>query len=240
MKKLLALAAAVLTLSACQKTQTYTIQGKFDIPATFELGDTVIERGPITGYVFLYSLNQQRIDSAQIVDETFTMTGLADSKKPYYVYLISEYGANLAAIEPGQINVLIGEPMHVTGTPINDQIDQLMDRVDAIGLMLADEMETLGQDALLNEETFVPVYNKYSSMVENLIDSVYQQNTDNLIGVYCANVKTSQARSVAEMEEMLAPLSDYVKNSELIQVHLNYLRQVESQPHDDGEDSIGD
>ncbi|MCR5394735.1 MAG: DUF4369 domain-containing protein [Bacteroidales bacterium] len=237
MKKLLTLAVALLTLTACNSTKTYTVNGTFDIPATFQMGDTVIERGPITGYIYMAGLDNQTFDSVLVTNEKFTFTGPIDPKQPYFVYLVSEYGAGMIALEAGEIEVTIGEAMTATGTPINDEIDNMMAWVDSVGYMLADEMEKMGQDGPLTEETFVPVYTRYSDMVNQHIDSIYQANDQNLIGVYCANVKTAQARSSAEMEEMLAPMSDYVKNSELIQQHIVYLRQVESQP--DGEDYIG-
>jgi hypothetical protein len=40
------------------------------------------------------------------------------------------------------------------------------------------------------------------------------------------------------MKELMEPMSDFVKESELLQQHLNYLMQIESET--DGEDSAGD
>ena len=240
MKKLFLVALAALTLTACKKNNTYTIEGSFDIPLTFQLGDTVVERGPITGYVYLCSLDGMPFDSVQVVDEKFTFTGPVDPDKPYFAYLVSEYAAGMFAMEPGTIQAVVSEPVTFSGTPTNDAITELMVMGDSVGMLLADEMEALQakSDSALTDSDIIPLYLKYSAMANDLVDSVYKANTDNLVGVYCANVLTIQARSSAEMKELMEPMSDFVKESELLQQHLNYLMQIESET--DGEDSAGD
>ena len=240
MKKILLVALAALALTSCKKNYTYTIDGSFDIPLTYQIGDTILERGPITGYVFLYSLDGVPFDSVQIINETFSFSGPVNPDQPYFVYLVSEYAAGMFAIEPGEIKAVVGEPVVVTGTPINDEINALMTRVDSIGMLLANEMEAMqpSTEGGLTDEDILPIYLKYNSVVTEIVDSLYEANTDNLVGVDCANVKTAQARSSAEMKEMMQSFSPYVNESELLQQHLNYLLQIESQP--DGEDSAGD
>ena len=240
MKKLFLVALAALALTACKKNNTYTIEGSFDIPLTFQLGDTVVERGPITGYVYLCSLDGMPFDSVQVVDEKFTFTGPVDPDKPYFAYLVSEYAAGMLVMEPGTIQAIVSEPVTFSGTPTNDAITDLMASVDSVGMLLANEMESLQSqsDSALTESDIIPIYLKYSTLVTEMVDSVYEANTDNLVGVYCANVKTAQARSSAEMKEIMEPMSDYVKESELLQLHLNYLMQIETET--DEEDSAGD
>ena len=239
MKKLFTWAALALMLVACNRTETYTIEGSFDIPEQYQVGDTILTRGPIMGYVYLCDLSGTPIDSAEIIDEKFTLMGLADSKNPYFAFLTSDFAAGMLVIEPGQMKAVLGEPVKVTGTPTNDQITRLMEQVDSIGFLLALEMEDFqpadGQE--VTEEMILPIYTKYSAQVNQMVESLYAANKDNLMGVYCGNVMTAHASSSAELEELMAPLSDFVKNSELLQQHLDYLRQMEA--HKDGEDSLG-
>jgi hypothetical protein len=173
-------------------------------------------------------------------DEKFTFTGPVDPDKPYFAYLVSEYAAGMFAMEPGTIKAVVSEPVTFTGTPTNDAITELMVMGDSVGMLLADEMEALQakSDSALTDSDIIPLYLKYSAMANDLVDSVYKANTDNLVGVYCANVLTIQARSSAEMKELMEPMSDFVKESELLQQHLNYLMQIASET--DGEDSAGD
>lgn len=227
MKKLLFAVVATLLLAACSKNQHYTIEGSFDLPASYQLGDTVITLAPPAGYVYLCSLDGEPLDSALIEDGKFVFTGIADEKHPYFAYIMSEYAAGMFVVEPGAMEAVIGEPLRVSGTPTNDAIVGLMDRVDEIGISMYDELqakhESTGEN--LNEEIIAPIYAKYSGMVSDLIDSLYKANTENLIGVYCANVMTVQAQSVEELEQLIAPFSEYVRESELIQQHMTILKE---------------
>lgn len=232
MKKLLTAVVAALLLTACNKnSDTYTINGSFNLPETYQMGDSVYTMGPITGYVYLIGLNGDAIDSVQIVDRTFTFTGLADANKPYFAYLVSEYAAGMFVIEPGTMEAVIGEPVVVTGTPSNDTITALMERVDEIGVQMYEELSALQSDSgdNLSDSQITPIYTKYSDMVNVMVEELYQKNTDNLVGVYCANVMTVQARSSQELEQLLTRFSQYVRDSELIQQHMSYLLEAEAQ-----------
>lgn len=242
MKKIFFVLAAALMLAACSKEKTFTIEGSFNIPETYELADTVLTRGPITGYVYMLDLDGEPLDSAQIIDEKFSFSGIVNSDQPYFAYLVSEYAAGMFVVEPGEMKVVIGEPVTVNGTATNDAITTLMARVDTLGFMLYDEMSALQEqnpDSTLDQMAIMAVYNKYSEQVNQLVDSLYQANQENLIGVYCANVMTAQVQSVYELESALAPFSDYVKNSELIQQHIKYLQGGAAQ-YDGGENNLGD
>jgi len=112
MKKIISAAAAALALAACsEKPLTYTIEGSFDVPESFQVGDSVITRGPIVGYVYLADLKGNPIDSAQIIDEKFTFNGVIDKdQEPYFAYIIGEYGQGMFVIEPGELTAVLGEP----------------------------------------------------------------------------------------------------------------------------------
>lgn len=229
MKKILLAAVAAAMLAACSKNNTYNIEGSFDIPETYQVADTVLTRGPITGYVYLISLDGQPIDSAEIVDEKFTFSGLVDAQQPYFAYLVSEYAAGMFAIEPGKMSAVIGEPVSVSGTPVNDAIVSLMNYVDTLGYCLYDELQSIQSESeteQVDQDQLMSVYGKYSTIVNTYVDSVYRANSDNLIGVYCANVMTVQVQTLEELDHELESFSDYVKQSELIQQHRKYLQDA--------------
>ena len=243
MKKILTIAVAALLLTACSKNNTYTIEGSFNIPETYDLADTTLTRGPIEGYVYLINLDGSPIDSAQIVDEKFSFSGIVNPEMPYYAYLVSEYAAGMLAIEPGCIKAVVGEPFVVTGTTTNDAIAKLMSDVDSIGYDFFDELSALQDSAASPTDStfqfaFSMLQNKYDNIVTDMVESLYEANQENLIGVYCANVTTVQARSADELESLLERYSEYVRNSELIQLHLEYLKKAESDYS--GEDYLGD
>ncbi|MBQ0056345.1 MAG: DUF4369 domain-containing protein [Bacteroidales bacterium] len=230
MKKLFYALVAALVIAACSSEKTYTIEGSFDIPEILEFGDTAIERGPIEGYVYILDLNGEVLDSALIENEKFTFTGLVDADKPYFAYLVNDYAAGMFVVEPGTMQAVISMQVSVTGTEMNTQITEMMDRVAGLESDLRDEVtavEMSSADAL-TPDTIMAIYGKYSDLVTVIVDSVYMANTDNLIGVFCINAITAQAGSEAELEEMIAPYSDYVKNSELIKRHFEYLKELEA------------
>ena len=246
MKKLLFAAVIALVMTACSRTETYTIEGSFDLPSSVQVGDTVITLPPPAGYVFMCGLDGQPLDSALIEEGKFVFTGIADSKKPYFAYIMSEYAAGMFVVEPGKMKAIIGEPVRISGTPTNDAIVSLMDSVDAIGARMYDDMSVFEGDTL-TEEDITPLYTKYSQMVNDLVESLYKANEDNLVGVYCANVMTIQAQSVEEFEALVAPFSDYVRQSELLQQHLTFLKEEAAAaaagmfqfPDVNGEDNLG-
>lgn len=230
MKKLLIAAIAVLTFAACNRTKdNYTIEGSFDLPSSYQLGDTVISLDPPAGYVFLCAIDGTPLDSALIEEGKFKFSGYTNPENPIFAYIMSEYAAGMFAVEPGEMKCVVSEPLRVTGTPTNDAIVSLMDRVDDIGIQMYQELQaihgTSGEESL-KESDITPIYEKYSSLVSNMIDSLYRANDDNLIGVYCANVMTVQAQSVEELEMLVAPFSKYVRESELIQQHFSILREA--------------
>jgi len=241
MKKILFFAVTALLFAACSKEKTYTINGKFNVPESYQLADTVLTRGPIEGYVYMLDLNGDPIDSAKIENETFAFEGIVNADQPYFAYMMSEYGAGMFVVEPGNMEAVVGEPFVVTGTKTNDAIAELMEIVDGIGDDLYKEMSALQEqnpDSMLDQNAIMEAYYKYSNIVDHLVDSIYQANTDNLVGVYCANVQTAQVQSSAELEKAIESYSDFVKNSELIQQHFVYLREAESQ-YNGGKDYFG-
>lgn len=230
---ILAICFAAL-LASCSKDNTFVINGSFDIPTSFQYGDTIIERGPIEGSVYLYDVNEVLIDSVAIADEQFILTGICEPTEPYFAFLVSEFGAGMVVIEPGTIDVVINETLTATGTETNDAISDVNALLENISAEMYAEMMPLlssGSEADQPEDSealIMPIVNRYMEMANQKVDSVYQQNTDNLLGVYLANMQTSDQETADGLMEALEGYSEYVRNSELIQMRLQYLQQMEA------------
>lgn len=215
-------------LVSCNRNDKFTIVGTFDIPATFEFGDTVIERGPIEGTVYLYDVNENLIDSASVENETFQLAGVCDAKKPYFAFVACDFGAGMIVIEPGVIDVVISQTLTATGTPLNDEIADVNAMLENLSNEMYEElmpmMEQAGDDTENREAMMMPVFNRYMEMAGQKIDSIYQANTDNLVGVFVANMQTADVQTAEEFEEAIAGYSEYVRNSELLQMRMEYLK----------------
>lgn len=238
MKKYLALAAvSAAILSSCTNNDTFAIEGTFNIPETFQLGDTVIERGPIEGSVYLIGLDNTPIDSAEIQDDQFHFTGAVSKDNPYIAYIACDYAIGMIVIEPGNIQIEMGEQVIATGTPTNDGIAQMNDGAESISLQMYDELESLrleGEESV-SDSLLMPIYLRYSQVLSEFVDSIYTANQDNLLGVYAANLQTSQVQTADDLEAVLAEYSEYVRNSELMQARLRYYQTVyeEGDPFDE-------
>ncbi len=242
MKKLLPFAAAAALLVSCNNAETFSIEGSFNIPESFQLGDTVIERGPIEGSVYLIGLDNEPIDSVEITDDKFQFTGVVDKKKPYIAYLACDYAIGMLVIEPGEIKVEMSEQVVATGTPTNDGITQMNDGAEEISNRLYDELYALRQDGndAMSDSLLMPLYLQYSQLLSSYIDSIYTANKDNLLGVYAANLQTSQIQSAEELESVLSEYSEYVRNSELMQARIQYYKSVYEDEGNPNETDLSD
>lgn len=247
LKTLLAL-CLVFLLASCSKNNTFVISGSFDVPMTFEQEDgSTVTRDAITGSIYLLDVEENLIDSATIAaDETFQIQGICDPAQPYFAFVVCEYGAGMLVIEPGTINVSVGNTVEASGTPLNDQITLLMTDLDGISSQmfseLSDMFENVEGDAAAAEaeQMAMPVYTKYMELMNHVSDSVYQANSDNLVGVYVANMQTVGARTSDELKAALDNYSEYVQNSELMQMRLHYMELEDSYSLLGGDDDEAD
>ncbi|MEE1081637.1 MAG: hypothetical protein U0L19_11070, partial [Bacteroidales bacterium] len=78
------------------------------------------------------------------------------------------------------------------------------------------------------DSIMMPFYLEFNDRYEALIDSVYQKNTKNLVGVYVVNILTSGAQSLDELETMLEEYDEYIANSPLMDARRQYYIENES------------
>lgn len=238
MKKLLlaALGAAAL-LTSCNLEKSWRIVGSVDLPQEITLTDTTYARPSLAGqWVYLCDLDGSFVDSTLVAeDETFLFEGKVKAKEPYFIAVMSNVGSGLIVIEPGVIQMSLGEELSATGTVLNDGVTDLNaalanqeEEMRARYEALADSM---GEN--MNYEVLTTFYEASRQRMAQLLDSVYKSNQKNLVGVYAASYKiASTAESSQQMLEQLDAYSDYVKNSALIQTSLDYMLEMERQYSD--------
>lgn len=218
--------AAMVLLSACNGEKEYTITGTFDLPQSIQMGDTLIERGSLDGvYVYMLDIEGEPLDSALIENETFELKGKVSAENPYFAYLVCEWGAGMMVVEPGNIEVeMRGETMKTTGTPLNDGIAKLDESLLAVQERCYEQMlEMYNNQDSLSQEEMISFYFAEQQQLVSLIDSVYAENSENLIGVFACNLVIGSVSDVEQLDDLLSGYSDYVKNSQLIQSYRSYL-----------------
>lgn len=224
--------------------RTYRIHATIDFPDTYEFGDTILETHSILeGHkIYLMDVNlwdetgdfntEVFLDSAFVENNEFVFQGLCEDKEPYFVYMVDEGLGNLGmlVIEPGKIDVVIDmEGLNATGTPLNDGITDL----DAGIQNLFEDFRLLEYG--LTEESTIEDYTRlmeaqeeYFAKAQDLVDSVYQANQNNLVGVYASLLALSEIHNSAEFRECLKEYSEYVQNSEMVKLYIRDLEMSES------------
>lgn len=235
-KKLTLAALCAVALTACNSEKPYTISGEFDYPMTFEYGDTIIERPSLEGMtVYLYDLNEVVVDSCVVdADEHFRFEGIADANDPQFYFLVTGIQAGMFVLEPGEISAIIGDELIVTGTPLNDGITDLNSAVSNLQQDASMQYQALA-DSLgdqLDDSHLAPLFESMMQQTEQLLDSFYQANPNNLIGVYAVHYLTSQATSVDQLDSVLSEYSDYIREQPIFVTRRTYYQQMENQSLD--------
>lgn len=225
-----------MLLCACNSEKTYTITGTLDLPDHIEMGDTILPVPSLEDeWVYIMDLENEAVDSTQIHDNKFSFSGKVKPDECYFVVLGigSKLGQSLIAIEPGDIEVYMDQDdITVTGTPSNDCIADL----DAAQAKLTTDTYayfTSINDSLLNlgmvlsDSLAKPIVDEYESKMNALLDSAYNNNQDNLGGVYIVSRRYLDVTSSAELEQALEAYPEKIRNNELIQVTLRMFRQYE-------------
>ena len=227
MKRVLFLAVlGIAILSSCSRGKQYTINGSFDIPMEISLGDTVIQRDLFDGgYVYMLNMDGSPIDSALIENEQFVFEGKIKEKDACFVCIAYEFIQGVIALEPGEINLSIGDAVIAYGTPTNDVINDVDARIDELAQSFSDDIMALaeGDDVIPSDSLLMPYYVEFNEKSEKLLDSLYQQNKNSLIGVYIVNIKTASAQSVEELDTMLKDYDEYISESDVMNARRQYL-----------------
>lgn len=229
MKKLFFAILGLLALVSCTNEKPYTITGSFDIPDTLNLGDTVIVREALDGmYVYMLELDGEPIDSVLVENETFKFSGKIKENDIFFAYIACEYAYGIIAVEPGEYSMSIRDGEIIAyGSKTNDAINDIDSQVADIEQSIGDRMMAAVEAAggYPSDSLMMPFYLEFNERYETLIDSVYQNNQRNLIGVYAVNIITSGAQSLEELEMMLEDYDEYIVKSPLMDARRQYLRE---------------
>ena len=236
---LFALVINLALLSACKYEKPYTITGAFDLPDQIPFGDTIIDVPSMDGtWVYLLDFDNQLLDSAEVADNTFRISGIVDKRDPYYVHFVSQMGDALIVVEPGDIEVTINPEITVTGTPSNDGMTDLESALDELNNETYDYLATL-TDSLratggeLTEDEQMEIAERYRVSMQHIIDSIYDANKDNMAAAYAVIMRHINVNSADEFEEALSKYPKSIRENALVQVNLRSMREYEQFDDDD-------
>lgn len=233
--KLFLLASVVaLALCSCNREKPYTINGTLDLPDQIAYGDTMIDIPSFEGtMVYLLNLDNEQVDSAEIVDNSFKMSGMVRPKEPYYMQFVSQLGSSLIAIEPGEIDIEItANEIIVSGTTSNDamsDVDAIMENLNndtyAYFAHLTDSLKKEGLEMTYEQQ--LRMAQEFQNTMDSQLDSAYQENKDNLGGPYAVMMRLVYCESSELYESAISQYPEEIQNNELIQLNLRMLKQYE-------------
>lgn len=234
MKRILSsliIAAALLAgLASCNNEKPFSIHGRFDVPDSLHQHLAELD-GEL---LYLIDIRGERLDSTEMLDGEFAFEGTVG--EPYFAYVAGSYDVlSMIVIEPGDIRITLGlEENAVTGTPSNEGITRLEAAIARLRLEAMEQIEALGiysDDAEPDEtaqEAAMQVYMGLMARTYEVFDSTANAHPEDLVGVYAANALTSDAATPEALEEAIEGYSDYIRSSELFEVRLEYLRELNS------------
>lgn len=205
-------AVCLIALNACFGNKKYTVVGTVDEQSR----DTL---------VLMLDLNGDILDSARVENRTFRFAG--EVEREQLVYVGSNSAVGIIALEPGKIEVTVdGRDILASGTPLNDDINAFQVSCRDIENSAMDNMQmiaSMGQTPITDSLAMV-VFQQYNTSLEHLIDSTYEANPDNLVGVFMMALKTSNVATYDELMALLEDADPYILNSELIQQRMEILK----------------
>lgn len=205
-------AVCLIALSACFGNKKYTVVGTVDEQSN----DTLM---------LMLDMNGDVLDSARIESHAFKFAG--EIEKEQLVYVGNHSAVGIIALEPGKIEVTVdGNEILASGTKLNDDINAFQVSCRDIENNAMDNMQiiaSMGQTPATDSLAMV-VFQQYNTSIEHLIDSTYEANPDNLVGVFMMALKTSNVATYDELMAMLEDADPYILNSELMQQRMEMLK----------------
>ncbi len=217
-------ASALCVLSACNSGHQYTINGTLS-PEFFTQIDSVDRVISLISLPDNDTLNTVQIDE----DGNFTLTGTID--QPNLVNLaLGEMGAIVIALEPGEIQVELGEGYSVTGTEANEAMSEyntlsrdLEEYYTELLYAARDTAEAVGA-----EVDYLSIINEYTDHLTHMTDSVYEANSQNLAGVYLAMIKMQHMGSLEELHATF-DANTYVMQNPIVQKMVELIEEYDKE-----------
>lgn len=233
--KFFSLVALVVMTVSCTN-RNYVIEGQIEMPDLSDLPDSLRldmeqQMPSLDGkYVYLMDLDGEPYDSAMVQNGTFRFEGKVEDE-PYFSYFACEMSLGILAIEPGTISLVVGETSTATGTPLNDTMSDIDAAVENLRNDLMAKADAMAADSEepLSDEALMPLVEEFSTKTyPALLDSFYQNNLDNLAGIYAVNVRTAFASSAAELRQLLDGYPAEIRDHDLFSKRLAYMEQYEA------------
>ena len=186
MRKVFYLTILGLLLISCQANSRYTIQG------------TVADEAYEGTNVYLQQMTAdavENIDTAIVLDGSFTFTGSVDSVVLRFIALEdlaqSKRGVSVPMqLEPGTLTVAFDSVVTITGTPVNDAYTTFRVKQQEIGLAFRTTFENYNkakQEGTLTEEMEKQVRSDFDRLNGELVGSLFaftKENMGNELGRY--------------------------------------------------------
>jgi hypothetical protein len=229
-----ALCAAGLlgALTACSGSKTYTIEGSLTDLDNFNQLPQEFHN------VSIVSFDSDTLAHATIDGEgKFTITGTID-QPTLAVLALGEENMVTLVVEPGTIQVVIGEVSSVTGTEQNDALNEFATLTDDLEQYYVAKLYSTPVDEESDEDgdgisdskaqLFNETITSYFHDVNALTDSIYNANYDNEVGLFMALTQIQSMSSSAEVKTKFGD-NDHVMQSKLVQ----HLMEMLDAPADD-------
>lgn len=219
-------------LSSCGE-KPYTITGTLDLPEQIPYGDTLIDVPSFEDtWVYLLDFENQLVDSVQIQDNSFYFEGKVKPSDTYFLQLTCQVGSAMVVIEPGDIEVNFYPDVTVGGTPSNDAMAEIDEKLEDLNVSTYQYMAELtdslrAYDQEISDSLQFQLAIQFQQAYTSLLDDAYEQNKSNMAGVYAVLMRHMNVQSSAEFERALSNYPEKIRNNDLLQLNLRLLRQYE-------------
>ncbi len=201
MNKIFFAALAALALASCS--------GEKPNPNAYTINGTVQNAEGLT--VLLKQYNET-LATDTVKNGTFTFTGIAETPKTATIFITRQLSSDLF-LEPGVINMNIDEDK-ATGTPLNDEMCQLNDQLNAITANF--------ENAGANIDSIMGLYNKQITEFSN-------KHAGDALGLSCFTALAQQMPK-AQIDSVVALYPLYAEDPILKQLIENKVKQEETAP----------
>jgi hypothetical protein len=221
-------------LTACSDSKSYTLEGTITNLVALNQLD------PSYHNVTIVSFDNDTLAQTTIDGEgKFTIKGTIDQPVLAVLTLSDESYVSLV-VEPGTIDITIGEESSVTGTEQNDALNEFQTLTDDLEqyymakLYSTPEDEEADNDSVsaAKSQFFSEMLTGYFHDLNALTDSIYNANYDNEVGLFMA---LTQIQSMSSSDEVKTKFgdNDHVMQSKLVQ-HLMELLDTPADDFDEG------
>lgn len=226
MKKIVLLSALALFFIACQNKSEYTISGSLT-DNTYEGEKVYLEQWTDSIMV--------TVDSANIVDGTFTLKGETEKAVLRFITLgnMNNKARSMVMVEPGKIDITYDSLFHISGSAINDKFTVFnLKQKDLTTKIrsLSDQYNSAMVDGTMSDTLdaeLTSAYEQVANEAQTLSYDFIKDNIDNELGQYLF-MTSSGMFDADQQKEILAKTTDEYKAKANIKRIVDRLEASES------------